>query len=104
MKASPELLSLLARKPAPNAAILDGYATGAIATHAATPRASHALLLSPTSRTIHRFKPRQRPRSPDREASRARRRKLADRVRCRQIFGITTRKDSARCCAPSAAK
>lgn len=76
MKASPELLAILARKPAPDAAIVDGYATGSILTRAAATGPLRAIAPPRGLECRHRFKPRQRPRSPYRAASRARRRLL----------------------------
>ncbi len=76
LKASPELVAVLARKPAPDAAIVEGYATGAIPTRAAAAGPLTAAAPNSARWCQHRFKPRQRPRSPDRAASRARRRLL----------------------------
>jgi hypothetical protein len=69
-QASPELLTILARKPAPDAEIVAAFEAGDIC----TAPAMAATLRQP--RQWSRFAPRRRPGSPDRQAYRERRRML----------------------------
>jgi hypothetical protein len=71
LKPSPTLLALMERQPAPDPAIVAGYMSGAIGTRPATGARAANL-----GRLGSRLCSRQRPRSPDRKASRDRRRML----------------------------